>query len=112
MLMQPFRPAGVGGQRVRPPVVDAVDRHADAQVLPGLVAFPLPARLDEDRRGLGGLGLDALDPAAELLCRPERVDQLEVVVGEQRREERSQRPQQPHAPERNLGLGAALSHYL
>ena len=36
--------AGVGGQRVGAPVVDAVDDHADAQVLAGLVARPLPAR--------------------------------------------------------------------
>ena len=105
------RTARVGGQRVGAPVVDAVDHdHADAQVLAGLVALPLPARLDHDRRRVGGLALDALDPAAQLLRGPERVDQLEVVVGQQRREEAPQRVQRPQAPPRDLRPGAALSH--
>src|SRR4029079_7731616 len=61
------RPARIRCQRVRAPVVHAVDHDADAQVLPGLVPRPLPPRLDEDRRGVGGLALDPLDPAAQLL---------------------------------------------
>ena len=69
----------------------AVDDEADAQVLAGLVARPLPAGLDEDRHRVVGLALDALDAPAQLLRRPQRVDQLEVVVGQQRREQRAQR---------------------
>ena len=72
-------------------MVDAVDDDADAQVLAGLVALPLPARLDHDRRRVVGLALDALDAAAQLLRGPQRVDQLEVVVGQQRREQGPQR---------------------
>jgi hypothetical protein len=68
-------------------VVHAVDDDAHAQVLAGLVPLPLPARLDEDRHGVLGLGLDALDAALELARRPQRVDELEVVVGQQRREQ-------------------------
>ena len=58
--------AGVGGERVGAPVVDAVDDHADAQVLAGLVAHPLPARADHDGDRVGGLALDALDAPAQL----------------------------------------------
>ena len=57
-----------------------------------------------------GLALDPLDPAAQLLGGPERVDQLEVVVGQQRREERAHRPQGLQAPGGDLRSGAALSH--
>ena len=77
-------PARVGRERVRAPVVHAVDDHADPQVLAGLVARPLVAGLDDDRDGVVGLRLDPLDPPAQLARRPQRVDQLEVVVGQQR----------------------------
>ena len=62
-------------------MVDAVDDDADPQVLPGPVAGPLEAGTDQHRRRFGRLGVDALDPPAQLARRPERVDQLEIVVG-------------------------------
>ena len=52
-----------------------------------------------------GLALDPLDPAAQLARRPERVDQLEVVVGQQRREQRADGLQR--APARTGGPWAA-----
>ena len=61
--------AGVGGQRVGAPVVDAVDDDADPQVLARLVAAPLVAGADQDGRRLGGLRLDPLDPAAQFAGR-------------------------------------------
>ena len=109
MLMHP---SGRPGSEVidRAPVVLAVDREADPQVLAGPVALPLPAGLDEDGDGVGGLPVDPLDPAAQLLRRPQRVDQLEVVVGKQGREERPERPQQPPAPRGDLRSRTALGH--
>ena len=101
---------GVGGQRVGAPVGIAVDDDADPQVLAGLVARPLVARPDHDRHRVAGLGLDALDPAAQLARRPERVDQLEVVVGQQRREQRPHGRQRAPAHRRDLGSCASLRH--
>ena len=103
-------------------MVDAVDRRCRAQVLARLVAGPLPARLDQHGDGVGGLALDALDPAAQLLRGPQRVDQLEVVVGQQRRERdaaasattappRPRPPPIPRWPRRACsGGGAAAGH--
>jgi len=54
-------------------VVDAVDRHADAQVLAGLVARPCPAGLDDHGGSVSRLALDLQDAATELLRRPQRV---------------------------------------
>ena len=51
-----------------------------------------------------------LDPAAQLAARPQRVDQLEVVVRQQRREEHARRPQQPAAGRGHLRACAVLSH--
>jgi hypothetical protein len=65
-------------------VPDAVDVDPDPHVLAGLVTRPAVAGLDQDRRRLLGLVLDLLDATAELARRPQRVDQLEVVVGQQR----------------------------
>ena len=90
--------------------MNAVDHDADAQVLAGVVALPLPAGLDDDRRRVGGLALDALDSAAQLLGGPERVDQLQVVVGQERREQGPQRVQQAQPPPRDLRPRTALSH--
>ena len=107
---QPVGAAGVGGQRVGAPVVDALDDDPDPQVLAGAVPGPLVPGPDQDGDRIGGLALDPLDPAAQLLGRPERVDQLQVVVGEERREERADRVQRPPPNRRHLGDGAALSH--
>ena len=109
---QPVRPAGIRGDRVRPPVMPAIDLKADAHVLPRPVALPLPARPDENADGVRRLGLDPLDPAPQLPGGPQRVDELEVVVGQQRRKERPPRPQRRTAPGRDNRSGAALSHSL
>ena len=110
--MQPVGAPGVRGQRVGAPVADAVDHDADAQVLAGLVAGPLPAGLDQDGHRVVGLALHALDAPAELARGPQRVDQLEVVVGQQRREEGAHRAQRTPLQRRDPGSGAALSHRL
>src|SRR6185503_6724514 len=68
--------------------MDAVDDDPDAEVLAGRVALPLEPGLDDDRDRVRGLGLDPLDPPAQLARGPERVDQLEVVVRQKRREQR------------------------
>ena len=81
-----------------------------AQVLPRFVARPLPAGTDQHRRRVRRLARDPLDPTTQLLRRPQRVDQLQVVVGQQRREERSHRTQQPQAPGRDARTGSLLSH--
>ena len=91
-------------------MVDAVDDHADAQVLARLVAIPVRAGLDHDRDRVLGLALDPLDPAAQLLRRPQRVDQLEVVVGQQRREERAHGAQRLAPARGDLGTCSYLCH--
>nr|WP_286690346.1 hypothetical protein [Aeromicrobium sp. REDSEA-S38_B2] len=84
-----LRAHGRRRQRVGPPVEPAVDLHADADVLAGLeVERPAPAGLDDERRRAVGDLLDPLDAAAQLARGPQRVDELEVVVGVQRRRER------------------------
>ena len=60
-----------------------VDDDADPQVLARLVALPLVAGADRDRGRVARLTVDPLDAAAQFLRRPERVDQLDVVVGEE-----------------------------
>ena len=68
------------GQGVGAPEADAVDVDADADVLAGHVAGPVAAGLDHDRGGLGGLGGDRDDPAAQLGAAAERVEDVEDVV--------------------------------
>ncbi len=82
---QAVRAVGIGGQRVRTPVSDAVDVDPDPQELPGSVPHPAVAGLDQDGRGVRGLVADLRDPAAKLARGPEGIDQLEVVIGQQRR---------------------------
>ena len=103
-------PARVGGQRVGAPVVEAVDDEADAQVLARLVALPLPAGLDDDGRRRRRSRARCARSGRAAPRGPQRVDQLEVVVGQQRREERAHRAQHAQAPARDLRPGAALSH--
>ena len=103
-------PARVRGERVGAPMVDAVHHHADAQVLPGLVPLPLEARADDHSDGVLGLALDPLDPAPELAGRPERVDQLEVVVREEGAEQRLDRAQGTLPNLGDLGLRAYFRH--
>ena len=54
--------------------------------------------------------LELLDPAAQLARRPQRVDQLQVVVGQQRRGEGADRLQRPRAQRVDVGLCSALGH--
>ncbi|OLL73285.1 hypothetical protein Ae168Ps1_1669 [Pseudonocardia sp. Ae168_Ps1] len=82
------------GQRVAPPVPDAVDVDPDADVLPGPVPGPAAARLDGDRDGASGLPATGDDPAAQGRGRPQRVEQGQEVLGQQRRGQRSRGGQQ------------------
>ena len=88
MLMKPSGAIGVGGERVGAPVAAAAGVDPDAQVLAGLVAHPVVARADDHGGGVGRLAADLLDAPAQLARGPQRVDHLEVVVGQQRRGER------------------------
>src|SRR4029077_3088993 len=54
-------PSGIGCQRVSPPVVNPIDLDAQAQVLPGAVTGPLPARLDQHCDRVRALALDTFD---------------------------------------------------
>ena len=108
---QPVLAVGVGGQRVGAPVTHAVDVDSDADVLPGLVAGPAVAGLDQDRRRAGRLLSDLLDPAAQLARRPQRVDQLQVVVREQRRAQRPERFQDSPLNRMNVWGCTFLGHY-
>src|SRR3569833_1164751 len=72
-------------QRVRAPVVDAVDDDAQPHVLPGPVPDPVEARPDQHGGRAAPLGLDAFDSAAQLPGRPQGVEQLEVGVRAQGR---------------------------
>jgi hypothetical protein len=91
-------------------VADALDVDADPQVLAGVVAVPLVAGLDVDRRGLVGLRDDPLDAPAQLARGPERVDQLEVVVGQQGEAERADGMQDPALQRWDIGLGADFGY--
>ena len=83
------RDAAVGaravGQRVGAPLADAVDVDADAEVLTRLVAGPVGAGADDDGGGVGGLGVDLLDPAAEVGAGAQRGEEVEEVGGHERR---------------------------
>ncbi len=88
----------------------AVDLDAEPQVLTGLVPGPFPPGLDQDGDRVGRLALDAFDAPAQLARGPQRVDQLEVVVGQQRRGERAHEAEHAAAGVRDAWRGAALSH--
>jgi hypothetical protein len=60
----------------------AIDAQSDADVLAGpVVGGEAPARFDGDRGGVRRLIANIDDFATELSRRPQRVEQLEVVVG-------------------------------
>lgn len=62
-----------------------VDMQTDADVLAGRVSeVEAPAGTDDDRRGIGGLLAHRDDAPAQFTGGPQRVDQMQVVVGEQR----------------------------
>ncbi len=76
--------------------MNAVDDHPDPQVLARLVPLPDPPGPDRHGHGVGRLVGDRLDAAAEASrLDAQRIDQLQVVVGQQRREEHARRLQQP-----------------
>lgn len=77
----------VRAQRVRPPVPFAVDVEPDAQVLTRLVTAPPESGGDVEGGRVVGFLVDAVDAAAGLARRPQRVDEPEVVVGRERRRE-------------------------
>jgi len=80
----------VAAQRVGAPVPDAVHVDADAHELAGPVALPAAAGPDGERGGARGLAAHGDDPAAQNGLRPERIDQPEVVLGQQRGGERGE----------------------
>ena len=71
---------GAVGQGVGAPQAHAVDVDADAEVLAGHVAGPVPAGLDDQGRGVGGLGVDGHDPAAQGGAGAQRVEHVQHVV--------------------------------
>ena len=109
---QPVLAPRVGGQRVRAPVPHALDVESDPEVLTRPVARPPVARLDQHGGGVGGLVVDLLDSAAQLARRPQRVDQLEVVVGQQRRRERPEHAQDTLLDRMDRGRCTFFGHLL
>ena len=109
---QAIRAVRIGGQRVRAPMSDAVDIDADAQELPRPVTLPAVARLDQHGRRVRGLVVDPLDTPAQLPRGPQRVDQLQVVVGQQRRAERLERPQHTSLERMNVWGHTTFGHLL
>jgi hypothetical protein len=91
-------------------VAAALDVEADAQVLAGVVPLPLVARLDQHRRRVGRLVIDALDPPAQLARRPQRVDHLEVVVWQQGRRQCTDDVEDPPLDARDLRACSLLCH--
>ena len=91
-------------------MVDAIDLDAEAQVLPGAVPGPLPPWLDQHAHRICGLALDTFDTTAQLARRPQGVDQLEVVIGKQRRGERADQPERASTALGNLWERSAFSH--
>ena len=84
---------GDRGQRIRPPVPTTVDAQADADVLTRtVIAGKPPARPDHDRCRVFGFGLDRDDFAAQFARRPERVEQRQIVIREQRRRRPCRQP--------------------
>jgi len=75
---------GSVGQRVGAPLTDPVHVDADPHVLAGDVARPVGARSDLDRGGVGGLGMDGHDPAAQVRAAAQGIEQVEVVGRQQR----------------------------
>ena len=106
------RDAAVGaravGQGVGPPLADAVDVDADADVLPGHVAGPVGAGADDDRGGVGGLGVDRHDAAAQVGAGAQRVEEVEVVGRQQRGGGALGQPGQPAAQRTGGRLGSRV----
>src|ERR1035437_7189465 len=101
---------GIRSDQVRTPVVHTVNDDANAQILTRPVPGPRPAGLDRHRGGISRLELDPHHSPAQLSRRPHGVDHLQVVVWQQRRKERTPRPQHHAPPDRDSWQCAALSH--
>ncbi len=76
--------AGTVRQGVGAPQADAVDVDADPEVLARDVPGPVRTRTDHDGGGVGGLGVDLLDAAAQVRARAQGVEHVEVVGWNQR----------------------------
>src|SRR5271156_3860245 len=75
-----------GRERVGPPMPATIDPQSDPDVLARVVVTgKAPTRLDLPRRRVFRFRLDVDYHATQLSCRPERIEQLEVVVRQQRR---------------------------
>ena len=92
IVICPSGRGGVAAQRVRAPLPLALDVEPDPDVLPGLVADPAEPGSDEHRDGIVGLLVYPLDAAAAFLHRPQRCDQLQIVIDLQRPGEVAQTP--------------------
>ena len=72
------------GQGVGPPLAYAVDVDADADVLTRHVAGPVGAGADDDGGRVRRLGVDRDDAPAQVGAGAQRVEEVEVVRGQQR----------------------------
>src|SRR5205823_1818479 len=83
--------AGVERNRLGAPVALPLDVEADPDVLAWLVPRPGVTRPDQDGHRIPRLVVQFLNPAAKLPRGPKRIDQLQIVVREQRRGEGADR---------------------
>ncbi len=98
--------ARLGGQGVGAPVEATLDLDTDADVLTGtVVERPAQTGPDDQRGGVGGLGHDLHHPTAQLPHRPQRVQQQQVVIGQQGRGETGGRFPCAAQPFRQYGVG-------
>ncbi len=84
---------------------------ADPDVLPGHVAGPVGARADHQGGGVAGLGDHLDDLAAQRRTPAQRAEEIEVVVGQQRRGRRLGEPDQivtEAAAQRACSAGRAI----
>jgi hypothetical protein len=84
-----------------------VDVDTDPYVLTGAVPDPTPARAYHQAGGVRGLRPDRLHPPAQFSRRPQRIEQPEIVVGQERRGQPAHRIQDARA---NLRCASPLHH--
>src|SRR5438105_13885890 len=92
---QPVLAVGVRRQRIGSPMAHPVYVYSYPYVLPRLVAGPPVTGFDQDRGSVTRLPFDLLNATPQLARRPQRVDQLEVVLRQQWRTQRAERLQHP-----------------
>ena len=110
IAMHPSRAPGIRRQRVGAPVMHAIDLDTQAQILPGTVAGHSQPGLISTDTALRRLALDTFDAPAQLARGPQRVDQLQVVVGQQRRGEGAHQAQHPAPALRHARDRTPFSH--